>query len=154
VWSGELLAAATADNSWLATFAPRRGHLLVVDRPTGMPVLKTGMMEVAYTKYYGGQSGMPGTDSDAFDIIFTATTSKNGQLLVGEFVGSGCGASVGPRAQLGSQGWDYLLRVKLGGGERERERGSMLLLSGLECEQTENGRGVCLHLFAGAWGTG
>lgn len=86
VWSGELLAAATKDDSWSRAFAPRRGHLLVLDHPTGMPALQTGMMEVAYAKYYAALCSMPatGTQSQDVDIIFTATTSKTGQLLVGE----------------------------------------------------------------------
>jgi hypothetical protein len=51
-----------------------------------MPALQTGMMEVAYAKYYAALCSMPatGTQSQDVDIIFTATTSKTGQLLVGE----------------------------------------------------------------------
>ena len=49
-WSGQLLAAATGDAVWGAAFRARRGHLLELAPPAGMPPLKHGLMEATYTK--------------------------------------------------------------------------------------------------------
>lgn len=83
VWSGELLSQATGEAAWAKTLQPRRGHLLELPRPEGMPVVKRGMMEMSYTKvrsvwFYrprgcrkGAQganlmlAGLPGTSIDS-----------------------------------------------------------------------------------------
>eukprot|EP00955_Chlamydomonas_euryale_P103678 365513-Chlamydomonas_euryale.AAC.8 len=50
VWSGQLLAEATGQPLWARSLAPRRGHLLELDPPPGMPHLTHGVMEMSYTK--------------------------------------------------------------------------------------------------------
>lgn len=107
VWSGQLLAAATGQPAWQAALQPRRGHLLELQPPAGMPGVVRGLMELSYTSHYssagshvaatsgGGAGGQSGTAAEtsslqrqAVDITFTATTSASGSLLVG---GCGCG---------------------------------------------------------------
>jgi len=81
---------------------PRKGHLVVMDRPPGMPSLSAGMMEMSYTKHYAASthtsmsSSASSSTSDLnpsspIDITFTATMSAVGSLLIGssrEFVDS------------------------------------------------------------------
>jgi glycine/D-amino acid oxidase-like deaminating enzyme len=96
VWSGQLLSAATGSPHWQAALQPRRGHLLEVCPPPGMPRLGAGVMEMAYTKHYaagicdmGPADGSYDDDVDV-DITFTATEARNGRLLLGssrEFAG-------------------------------------------------------------------
>ena len=62
VWSGELLSEATGIPGFRKLLQPRRGHLLEVARPVGMPEIKTGMMEMSYTKVGGGR-GRGGAES-------------------------------------------------------------------------------------------
>jgi len=93
-WSGPLLSALTGA-PYDRLLAPRRGHLLEVARPQGMPALKTGMMEMSYAKHYtlgnhGGSStsssssgSASGPGSTEVDITFTATQSAAGTLLLG-----------------------------------------------------------------------
>ncbi len=50
VWTGGLLAGATGDAGWEALLQPRRGHLLEMPAPEGMPRVVHGMMEMSYTK--------------------------------------------------------------------------------------------------------
>lgn len=51
VWSAQILADATAEAGWAGMLQPRRGHLLeLLQPPAGMPVIKHGIMEMAYTK--------------------------------------------------------------------------------------------------------
>ncbi|MEW5314340.1 MAG: hypothetical protein WDW38_005848 [Sanguina aurantia] len=53
VWSAQILADATAETGWAGMLQPRRGHLLeLLQPPAGMPVIKHGIMEMAYTKHY------------------------------------------------------------------------------------------------------
>jgi glycine/D-amino acid oxidase-like deaminating enzyme len=96
-WTGAWLASALDNPLWEGTIVPRRGLLLELDMPAGMPPIKHGMMEVSYTKHYtkpGRDSGKIGAvcsdDEDELDITFTATRSASGKLLVGssrEFCG-------------------------------------------------------------------
>lgn len=86
-WSGDWLAAQLGQESWRAAFAPRKGLLLELPRPNGMPPLRTGMMEAGYTRHYAGggastAEAAPGRGGRA-DITFTATTAASGKLLVG-----------------------------------------------------------------------
>ena len=94
-WSGQLLAAATGQPSWQQLLQPRRGHLLELQPPKGMARVNHGIMEVAYTKHYSSKMHhqqehlaaveSPGTSSeDEVDVTFTATTSMEGTLLIGE----------------------------------------------------------------------
>lgn len=50
VWSGQMLTDATGVAGWKGLLQPRRGHLLEVKPPAGMPHVKHGMMEMSYTK--------------------------------------------------------------------------------------------------------
>ncbi|MEW5306962.1 MAG: hypothetical protein WDW36_009389 [Sanguina aurantia] len=126
VWSAQILADATAEAGWAGMLQPRRGHLLeLLQPPAGMPVIRHGIMEMAYTKHYsdahargptnaheaqtcGGSSSSssstpapsPGLTPE-IDITFTATTSASGSLLIGssrEF--SGWGGHALPRHHL------------------------------------------------------
>ncbi|GIL84910.1 hypothetical protein Vretifemale_13484 [Volvox reticuliferus] len=96
VWTGDLLSAATGTPGWSRLLQPRRGHLLEMPRPVGMSPVTHGMMEVSYTKHYAAASTTPPLPSAAAsstaaaaspaspaDITFTATTSANGDLLIG-----------------------------------------------------------------------
>ncbi|KAG2442112.1 hypothetical protein HYH02_009601 [Chlamydomonas schloesseri] len=90
VWTGGLLAAATAEPQWQALLQPRRGHLLELPQPAGMPRVAHGIMEMSYTKHYaqaaagGAKAAASGPNHDEeVDITFTATTSASGTLLVG-----------------------------------------------------------------------
>lgn len=49
-WSGTFLAEQLADVRWAAAFRPRRGLLLEMPRPAGMPPLGHGLMELGYTR--------------------------------------------------------------------------------------------------------
>ncbi len=49
-WSGAFLADQLADVRWAAAFRPRRGLLLEMPRPGGMPPVQHGMMELGYTQ--------------------------------------------------------------------------------------------------------
>ncbi len=49
-WSGHLLSTATGDDKWQDVFKPRRGHLLELQLPAGMPPLRHGLMEMGYTQ--------------------------------------------------------------------------------------------------------
>lgn len=44
VWSGQLLSAATGQSAWRDLLQPRRGHLLEMDLPQGMPHIHTGAL--------------------------------------------------------------------------------------------------------------
>jgi glycine/D-amino acid oxidase-like deaminating enzyme len=109
VWSGRLLADATGVPAWQQLLQPRRGHLVELMPPPGMPPLHSGMMELGYTQHYsahrqqqpqpasgggGSSSGDGNTAADAaLDVTFTATVSAAGSLLVGssrEFCGWEC----------------------------------------------------------------
>uniref|UniRef100_A0A383V6D9 FAD-dependent oxidoreductase domain-containing protein 1 n=1 Tax=Tetradesmus obliquus TaxID=3088 RepID=A0A383V6D9_TETOB len=91
VWSGQLLAAATGQQGWQQLLQPRRGHLLEMQPPAGMPRIHTGMMELSYTQHYSSSSeqshgtaaGNSSSSSKAVHITFTATTSASGTLLIG-----------------------------------------------------------------------
>ena len=78
VWSGEILSQHFGDDRWKGLLQPRRGHLIEVDRPAGMPVLKRGTMEVKYSRHYSQQGS-----GKEVDITFTATQSASGSLLIG-----------------------------------------------------------------------
>lgn len=91
VWTGGMLAGATGDPGWEALLQPRRGHLLEMPAPEGMPRVAHGMMEMSYTKHYatssassssGAAAAAPHASPDV-DITFTATTSASGTLLLG-----------------------------------------------------------------------
>ena len=49
-WSGSLLGSTTGDARWREVFKPRRGHLLELHPPAGMPPLRHGLMEMGYTQ--------------------------------------------------------------------------------------------------------
>ncbi|GIL53567.1 hypothetical protein Vafri_9144 [Volvox africanus] len=93
VWTGDLLSAATGTPAWSHLLQPRRGHLLEMPRPEGMPPVTHGIMEVSYTKHYTAASTPPpppsaaataaSSSAEPADITFTATTSANGNLLIG-----------------------------------------------------------------------
>lgn len=99
VWSGQLLAAATGQPTWQQLLQPRKGHLLEVVPPAGMPLVHTGMMELSYTHHYSATASAAvsaaegpgegvhvhaGSSHQPVDITFTATTSASGTLLIGE----------------------------------------------------------------------
>ncbi|KAL4431222.1 hypothetical protein ABPG75_006478 [Micractinium tetrahymenae] len=98
-WSGAFLADQLADVRWAGAFRPRRGLLLEMTAPAGMPAVSHGLMEVSYTSHYsrqaiaggkGAQGKGDGDSEEGIDITFTATTSASGSLLVGssrEFAG-------------------------------------------------------------------
>uniref|UniRef100_A0A7S3VMZ3 FAD-dependent oxidoreductase domain-containing protein 1 n=1 Tax=Dunaliella tertiolecta TaxID=3047 RepID=A0A7S3VMZ3_DUNTE len=98
VWSGELLSAATGHSKYRQLLRPRKGHLLEMERPPSMAALKSGMMEMSYTKHYAHSSedhlrvaptSEEAAEGVAADITFTATSSASGSLLLGssrEFV--------------------------------------------------------------------
>jgi hypothetical protein len=105
-WTGCFLAQQLADARWAAAVRPRRGLLLELARPGGMPQLSHGLMEMGYTQHYSpagrdsaaafaaygsalaegeaaeGEGSEAGAGGDA-GITFTATTSAAGTLLVG-----------------------------------------------------------------------
>ncbi|GLI67114.1 hypothetical protein VaNZ11_011322 [Volvox africanus] len=93
VWTGDLLSSATGNPGWSQLLQPRRGHLLEMPRPVGMPPVTHGIMEVSYTKHYTAASTTPpppsttatasSSSAEPADVTFTATTSANGNLLIG-----------------------------------------------------------------------
>ncbi|PRW59188.1 FAD-dependent oxidoreductase domain-containing 1 [Chlorella sorokiniana] len=92
-WSGIFLAQQLSDARWEGAFKPRRGLLLEMPRPDGMPAVRHGLMEMGYTAHYAhsSSSGQPTADG-GLDITFTTTTSAASTLLVGssrEFCGFG-----------------------------------------------------------------
>ena len=42
-WSGAFLARELSAPAWAEALAPRKGHLLELERPEGMPPLRRGM---------------------------------------------------------------------------------------------------------------
>lgn len=97
VWSGKLLTQVLGTPVWSQLLQPRRGHLLELQPPKGMPVLQHGVMELSYTQHYVTNqevANLPATkpvtrdpdhpSSQAADITFTATTSASGTLLIGQ----------------------------------------------------------------------
>lgn len=125
MWTGPLLATALNRPAWSALLQPRRGHLLELPPPPGMPTLNHGVMEMSYTKHYssggsggGGHGQGPGAaagaagavgiaggvaaagtgGSEDVDITFTATASQSGSLLIGGRAqrGGGGGGMLGP----------------------------------------------------------
>eukprot|EP00878_Enallax_costatus_P025085 GHUV01026806.1.p1 GENE.GHUV01026806.1~~GHUV01026806.1.p1 ORF type:complete len:441 (+),score=126.12 GHUV01026806.1:624-1946(+) len=99
VWSGQLLADCTSQTGWQRLLQPRRGHLLEMQPPAGMPRLNSGMMELSYTQHYSAAAeqqhaastgpspasskSIGNANMTAVDITFTATTSASGSLLIG-----------------------------------------------------------------------
>ncbi|KAK9787849.1 hypothetical protein WJX73_005712 [Symbiochloris irregularis] len=81
-WTGHLLASIPplAGQGWDTKVLPRRGHLLEVVPPSGMPALRHGLMEAEYAQHY--TSTTP-ADTAGCDFTFTATTSTSGTLLIG-----------------------------------------------------------------------
>lgn len=63
-WSGTFLAQQLADVRWAGAFRPRRGLLLEMPRPEGMPAVAHGLMEVGYTQHYSRQGSAGGGDAD------------------------------------------------------------------------------------------
>ena len=51
-WSAGFLAEAVGQPAWRGAFLPRKGLLLEMPRPRGMPQLHYAMMEAGYTKHY------------------------------------------------------------------------------------------------------
>lgn len=49
-WSGKLLGRITGNAAWQEVFEPRRGHLLELRPPAGMPPVRHGVMEMSYTQ--------------------------------------------------------------------------------------------------------
>uniref|UniRef100_A0A1D2A4F4 FAD-dependent oxidoreductase domain-containing protein 1 n=1 Tax=Auxenochlorella protothecoides TaxID=3075 RepID=A0A1D2A4F4_AUXPR len=108
-WSGALLEASWPDAwaAWAGELAPRRGLLLDLPWPRGLPTLHTGTMEMEYARHYlprpaatlgtpFPQAGGAGAAADrnlaspAVSISFTATRGAAGRLLLGssrEFAG-------------------------------------------------------------------
>lgn len=87
-WAGEFLARELSHPAWAHAIKPRRGHLLEMPRPEGMPEVRRGLMEMGYTKHYSAAgkaaaSAGAADGSSAPDITFTATTSASGTLLIG-----------------------------------------------------------------------
>lgn len=83
VWSGEILSQSLGNDKWKGLLQPRRGHLIEIDRPKGMPILHRGVMEVKYSKHYSQESSSSSSAGNEVDITFTATQSASGSLLVG-----------------------------------------------------------------------
>eukprot|EP00891_Asterochloris_glomerata_P004689 jgi/Astpho2/4689/fgenesh1_pg.00067_%23_177_t len=86
-WTGQMLTDMLGDPRWEALFRPRKGHLLCFQRPTAMPLLHHGMMEMGYTQHYEPAAG---AGDEAANITFTATQDVSGNLLLGssrEFAG-------------------------------------------------------------------
>lgn len=53
--AGELGLDATAGGGWAGALRPRKGLLLEMARPEGMPEVHRGMMELGYTKVCVGR---------------------------------------------------------------------------------------------------
>lgn len=89
-WSAEVMASlwrGQGGTTVVLPGRPRRGHLLVIPAPVGMPPLQRGVMESEYTAHYTEENG---TDSEREPVVFTATRGGLGEILVGssrEFVG-------------------------------------------------------------------
>ncbi|GBF90631.1 hypothetical protein Rsub_03203 [Raphidocelis subcapitata] len=64
VWSGHLLADASGDVRWRSLLAPRRGHLLELARPEGMPPVRRGIMELSYTRHYAPPGAGGGSSAE------------------------------------------------------------------------------------------
>ncbi len=60
-WSGTFLAQQLADVRWAGAFRPRRGLLLEMPAPEGMPAVSHGLMEVSYTSHYSRAPGSSGS---------------------------------------------------------------------------------------------
>ena len=48
-WTGHLLADSLGEEHLREAFVPRKGHLLEISSPAGMPPLRHGLMELGYT---------------------------------------------------------------------------------------------------------
>lgn len=70
-WSGAFLARQLADVRWAGAFRPRRGLLLEMPAPEGMPAVSHGLMEVSYTSHYS-----PAADSSGSNRSSGATSSE------------------------------------------------------------------------------
>jgi hypothetical protein len=68
VWSGHLLAGASGDERWRSLLAPRRGHLLELARPEGMPPVQRGIMELSYTRHYAAAAAGPCPEEAALAV--------------------------------------------------------------------------------------
>lgn len=79
-WSGHLLGTATGGKQWHEVFKPRRGHLLELQLPHGMPPLHHGLMESSYRQHLHKAGPL---DDSAPDVSFTATPSASGSCLLG-----------------------------------------------------------------------
>jgi glycine/D-amino acid oxidase-like deaminating enzyme len=93
-WAGEFLSRELGEAGWGTALRPRKGHLLEMAPPPGMPRLGRGLMEMGYTKHYAAaannQSAAAAAAPPGPDITFTATRAASGSLLVGssrEFCG-------------------------------------------------------------------
>lgn len=97
-WTGALLSEQLGRPAWAQALGPRRGVLLEVPPPAGMPRLHAALMEAGYTQHYaprGGHTGSGGGwagggEAGGLGITFTASTAASGSLLVGssrEFAG-------------------------------------------------------------------
>jgi glycine/D-amino acid oxidase-like deaminating enzyme len=95
-WSGGFLARELANPGWADVVRPRRGHLLELPPPAGMPPVQRGLMEAGYAKHYAALSaavlpavalaaaGAGAPPAPALDdVTFTATASPSGSLLLG-----------------------------------------------------------------------
>jgi glycine/D-amino acid oxidase-like deaminating enzyme len=96
-WSGGFLARELSNPGWADVVRPRRGHLLELPPPAGMPPLQRGLMEAGYAKHYaalsavvlpatalaGADAGAPPAAPALDDVTFTATASPSGSLLLG-----------------------------------------------------------------------
>lgn len=117
-WTSAFLAASLGDERWADAFRPRRGLLLEMPRPAGMPAVQHGLMELFYAQHYsprGGQRGglveaagaaadTPQQAHSKVDITFTATTSAAGTLLVGSSRRVPCSVLGGGRHVLFGEG--------------------------------------------------
>lgn len=77
-WSGAFLAQQLADVRWAGAFRPRRGLLLEMPAPAGMPAVGHGLMEVSYTSHYSPAAGGSVSSSRSASSSGSTAGSKGG----------------------------------------------------------------------------
>lgn len=95
-WSGAFLAQQLADVRWAGAFRPRRGLLLEMPTPPGMPAVSHGLMEVSYTSHYSPTAGSSGTgsavssssSSSFFPLTYEAVAERQAAALVASKAGA------------------------------------------------------------------
>ncbi|KAI8468098.1 MAG: oxidoreductase [Monoraphidium minutum] len=98
VWSGHLLAAASGDARWRSLLAPRRGHLLEIARPEGMPPIRRGVMELSYTRHYAPAEASRAAAEEAAEAAETARAGP-AECAPGAPTGGGGSSSSGCDAE-------------------------------------------------------